>query len=109
MREPAVRARRRPALAPGRRSSAASASSAARPSCSARSLLDLFAVLFGGAVALLPVFAQTILHTGPLGLGVLRSAPAVGAVLAGVDPRPPPAGRTPGPTLIVVVGRSAPA
>ena len=47
-------------------------------------MLDLFAVLFGGAVALLPVFAQSILHTGPAGLGLLRSAPAVGAVLAGV-------------------------
>ncbi len=46
-------------------------------------LLDLFAVLFGGAVALLPVFAKSILHVGPLGLGVLRSAPAVGALLAG--------------------------
>jgi MFS family permease len=46
--------------------------------------LDLFAVLFGGAVALLPVFAQSILHTGPAGLGVLRSAPAVGALLAGL-------------------------
>jgi hypothetical protein len=46
--------------------------------------LDLFAVLFGGAVALLPVFAQSVLHTGPAGLGVLRSAPAVGAVIAGV-------------------------
>jgi MFS family permease len=46
-------------------------------------LLDLFAVLFGGAVALLPVFAKSILHTGPVGLGILRSAPAVGALLAG--------------------------
>jgi MFS family permease len=46
-------------------------------------LLDLFAVLFGGAVALLPVFAKSILHIGPVGLGVLRSAPAVGALLAG--------------------------
>jgi MFS family permease len=46
--------------------------------------LDLFAVLFGGAVALLPLFAQSVLHTGPAGLGVLRSAPAVGAVMAGV-------------------------
>ena len=43
--------------------------------------LDLFAVLFGGAVALLPVFARDILHTGPRGLGLLRSAPAVGALL----------------------------
>jgi len=45
--------------------------------------LDLFAVLFGGAVALLPVFARDVLHTGPVGLGVLRSAPAAGAVVAG--------------------------
>jgi MFS family permease len=43
--------------------------------------LDLFSVLFGGAVALLPVFAAEILHVGPEGLGVLRAAPAVGAVL----------------------------
>ncbi len=43
--------------------------------------LDLFAVLFGGAVALLPAFADTVLHVGPEGLGYLRSAPAVGAVI----------------------------
>lgn len=42
--------------------------------------LDLFAVLFGGAVALLPVFASDILRTGPEGLGILRAAPAVGSV-----------------------------
>jgi MFS family permease len=41
--------------------------------------LDLFAVLLGGATALLPVFARDILHTGPVGLGILRSATAVGA------------------------------
>lgn len=41
--------------------------------------LDLFAVLLGGAVALLPVYARDILHTGPWGLGLLRSAPSVGA------------------------------
>jgi MFS family permease len=46
--------------------------------------LDLFAVLFGGAVALLPIFARDILHTGPLGLGVMRSAPAVGAAVTAV-------------------------
>jgi len=46
--------------------------------------LDLFAVLFGGAVALLPVFARDILHTGPRGLGLLRSAPAVGAILVAI-------------------------
>jgi MFS family permease len=42
--------------------------------------LDLFAVLFGGVTALLPIFARDILHTGPWGLGFLRSAPAVGAL-----------------------------
>ncbi|AKL12478.1 TPA: MFS transporter [Kluyvera intermedia] len=45
--------------------------------------LDLFAVLLGGATALLPIFAHDVLHTGPVGLGVLRSAPAVGALLMG--------------------------
>ncbi|GJL35273.1 MFS transporter [Enterobacter hormaechei] len=45
--------------------------------------LDLFAVLLGGATALLPIFAHDVLHTGPIGLGVLRSAPAVGALLMG--------------------------
>jgi hypothetical protein len=43
--------------------------------------LDLFSVLFGGAVALLPIFAAEILHVGAWGLGLLRSAPALGAVL----------------------------
>ena len=42
--------------------------------------LDLFAVLLGGATALLPIFAKDILHTGPWGLGLLRAAPAAGAV-----------------------------
>jgi len=42
--------------------------------------LDLFAVLLGGATALLPIYAGEILHTGPWGLGLLRSAPAVGAL-----------------------------
>ncbi|NEV02582.1 MFS transporter [Bradyrhizobium uaiense] len=43
--------------------------------------LDLFAVLFGGVTALLPIYARDILMTGPLGLGILRAAPAVGALL----------------------------
>lgn len=43
--------------------------------------LDLFAVLFGGAVALLPIFAKEILHTGPEALGILRSAPSIGALV----------------------------
>src|SRR3954464_76009 len=45
--------------------------------------LDLFAVLLGGAVALLPVYADQILHIGPRGLGVMRSMPAVGAAIMG--------------------------
>ncbi len=43
--------------------------------------LDLFAVLLGGATALMPIYAADILHTGPWGLGMLRAAPAVGALL----------------------------
>ena len=43
--------------------------------------LDLFAVLFGGATALLPIFANDLLHVGPVGLGLLRTAPGVGAAL----------------------------
>lgn len=43
--------------------------------------LDLFAVLLGGSTALLPIFAQDILHTGPFGLGLLRTAPAIGALM----------------------------
>jgi MFS family permease len=42
--------------------------------------LDLFAVLFGGVTALLPIYARDILHAGPFGLGILRAAPAVGAL-----------------------------
>jgi MFS family permease len=47
-------------------------------------VLDLFSVLFGGALALLPIFASEYLHVGPQGLGVLRAAPAAGAVLISV-------------------------
>lgn len=45
--------------------------------------LDLFAVLLGGATGLLPVFARDVLHVGPQGFGLLRSAPSVGAILVG--------------------------
>ena len=45
---------------------------------------DLFAVLLGGATALLPIYAKDILHTGPEGLGILRSSPAVGALIMAV-------------------------
>jgi len=51
----------------------------ARPVVLGAISLDLFAVLLGGATALLPIFARDILHTGPIGLGILRSATAVGA------------------------------
>jgi MFS family permease len=67
-------------------------------------LLDLLAVLFGGAVALLPVFARSILHVGPAGLGILRAAPAVGALLAAaVITRRPIAGGA-GRLMLWVVG-----
>jgi len=46
--------------------------------------LDMFAVLFGGAVAMLPAFVQEIFHYGPEGLGILRAAPAVGAIMVGI-------------------------
>ncbi|HSI59104.1 MAG TPA: MFS transporter [Ideonella sp.] len=66
--------------------------------------LDLFAVLLGGATALLPIFARDILHTGPEGLGVLRSAPAMGAVLVGVWLSRVPIERKAGRLLLSAVG-----
>ncbi|MFN8221849.1 MAG: MFS transporter [Gaiellales bacterium] len=65
--------------------------------------LDLFAVLFGGAVALLPVYARDILDVGPLGLGVLRAAPAVGGVLVALYLHFRPVRERVGPTLLLVV------
>jgi MFS family permease len=67
-------------------------------------LLDLLAVLFGGAVALLPLFARSILHVGPTGLGVLRSAPSLGALLAAALLTRRPLGRRAGRTLLLAVG-----
>jgi MFS family permease len=67
-------------------------------------LLDLLAVLFGGAVALLPVFARSILHVGPAGLGILRAAPAVGALLAAAVITRRPIGGRAGRLLLWVVG-----
>jgi MFS family permease len=65
--------------------------------------LDLFAVLLGGAVALLPVYAREILHTGPWGLGLLRTAPGVGAaIMAVLLAHYPLRGRS-GPTLLWAV------
>jgi MFS family permease len=46
--------------------------------------LDMFAVLLGGAVSLMPIFAQDILHAGPRGLGILRGAPAIGALCTSI-------------------------
>jgi MFS family permease len=66
--------------------------------------LDLFAVLFGGAVALLPLFARSVLHTGPFGLGLLRSATALGALVAGVRLARKPLGGRAGRTLFLSVG-----
>jgi MFS family permease len=65
--------------------------------------LDLFAVLLGGAVALLPIFAKDILEVGPTGLGFLRTAPAFGAFLAALVLARYPVRRRAGPTLFVVV------
>jgi MFS family permease len=67
--------------------------------------LDLFSVLFGGATALLPVFAAEILHTGPEGLGLLRAAPAVGAVITSIAlAKRPPFKRTGRALLFAVAG-----
>ena len=65
--------------------------------------LDLFAVLLGDSIALAPVFAQSILHTGPVGLGLLRTAPSVGALVAAVLLARKPLHTPAGPTLLVVV------
>jgi predicted MFS family arabinose efflux permease len=62
--------------------------------------LDLFAVLFGGATALLPVYATQILHVGPIGYGALRSAPAVGAALVAAYLTRHPIARRAGPLLL---------
>lgn len=62
--------------------------------------LDLFAVLFGGATALLPVFAAEVYHCGAQGLGILRSAPAAGAVLMAVILMWKPPGKGAGKILL---------
>ncbi len=65
--------------------------------------LDMFAVLFGGAVALLPIFAQDILKVGPQGFGILRAAPAVGAVLIMFTSAHYPLNKKAGMKLLVAV------
>jgi MFS family permease len=62
--------------------------------------LDLFAVLLGGSVALLPVYARQILETGPWGLGILRSAPAAGAACMAIFIAHKPLGRRAGSTML---------
>jgi MFS family permease len=66
--------------------------------------LDLFAVLLGGATALLPVYARDILDTGPWGLGLLRSAPAAGALAMSVALAYRPLERRVGRTMLAAVG-----
>jgi MFS family permease len=65
--------------------------------------LDLFAVLFGGATALLPIFAR-MLGTGPQGLGILRAAPAVGSFVMGIYLAHRPPLRRAGATMLAAVG-----
>jgi MFS family permease len=65
--------------------------------------LDLFAVLLGGATALLPMFAKDVLHVGPWGLGLLRSAPAVGALAMSLALARWPVRRRTGPLLLGAV------
>jgi MFS family permease len=66
--------------------------------------LDLFAVLLGGAVALMPIFARDILHVGEWGLGLLRSAPALGAGVVAVFLAVRPLRRRAGWTMLACVG-----
>uniref|UniRef100_E6PYB6 Putative transporter n=1 Tax=mine drainage metagenome TaxID=410659 RepID=E6PYB6_9ZZZZ len=66
--------------------------------------LDLFVVLLGGAVALMPIFAEEILHTGPRGLGMLRAAPAVGALMMSMALARFPLRRGAGRRLFLCVG-----
>ena len=65
--------------------------------------LDLFAVLLGGAVALLPVFANDILHVGPSGFGILRAAPAIGAAVMAIALAHLPPIRRAGPVLLMSI------
>jgi MFS family permease len=65
--------------------------------------LDLFAVLLGGATALLPIYARDILHAGPWSLGFLRAAPAVGAVIVSTVLARRPLQRGVGRTMLAAV------
>lgn len=75
----------------------------ARPVVLGAISLDLFAVLLGGATALLPIFARDVLHVGPWGLGLLRGAPAVGALLMSLVLTRWPISRRAGRTMFAAV------
>ncbi len=66
--------------------------------------LDLFVVLLGGAVALMPIFANEVLHTGPRGLGALRAAPAIGALTMSLVIARFPISRKAGSRMFICVG-----
>ena len=66
--------------------------------------LDMFAVLLGGAASLMPIFAQDILHAGPRGLGMLRGAPAIGALCVSVTLARRPIRHHAGKLMLVAVG-----
>jgi MFS family permease len=66
--------------------------------------LDLFAVLLGGAVSLMPIFAEDILHAGPRGLGLLRGAPAIGALIMSLTLARFPLRRNAGRLMLIAVG-----
>ena len=74
-----------------------------RPAIFGAISLDLFAVLLGGATALLPIYARDILHTGPWGLGLLNSAPAVGALATSLYLARHPLQRNAGKTMFAGV------
>jgi MFS family permease len=67
-------------------------------------MLDMFGVFFGGATALLPIFARDILEVGPVGLGLLRSTPALGAMITGLYLARHPLERNVGRTMFAAVG-----
>jgi MFS family permease len=66
--------------------------------------LDLFAVLLGGAVALMPIFAETVLHAGPQGLGLLRAMPSLGALVVSLTLIFRPIKRRAGKLMLICVG-----
>jgi MFS family permease len=75
----------------------------ARPALLGAVSLDMLAVLLGGATALLPIYAKDILHTGPVGLGLLRAAPAVGALAMSLTLAWRPLGRHAGKAMFRAV------